>query len=138
MANLFTKKSEELNKALNTIYYSLMGYIEDSAGAESEEAKTIDAAFTLVNSEACIDVHDVGMVSAIMASNMWDELYEGTPNGGMDTYDHISKWSIEFHKKFEGNVNWGEDDLTKHGFKNSACWDEAVMEFAKQKLEEIK
>lgn len=134
MANLYTKKSEQLNKALNTIYYSLVGYIEDSAGAESEEAKNIDEAFNIVNKEACVDTHDIGMIASVMAHEMFDKIHEQSSEGVMAVHDLISVWAKQFHEKFEGKLNWGEGDYKAFGFKKSGCWDEAIIEFVEQKL----
>ena len=131
----------EITKAINVIYRSLTAYIEDSAGACSQEAEEIDKAYNLVNKVVSkdlldVDAHDVGMIACIIASNLWDEAYEKTPDGSMNTYDLISQWAIEFHKTYEGHVNWGEEDhLIEHGFTRSCCWDEAVMEFAQRKID---
>ena len=121
-------------KALNVIYNSLVGYVEDSAGAGSREAKQIDKAYALVNSELSIDIHDVGMIASVMSHEMFDRIYEKTDGGVMAVHDLISVWARQFHEKYEGKVNWGEDDYTKHGFTKSGCWDEAIIEFTERKI----
>jgi len=121
-------------KALNVIYTSLVGYVEDSAGAGSREAKQIDKAYALVNSELSIDIHDVGMIASVMSHEMFDEIYKNVDGGVMRVHDLISQWSLEFHKKYEGKVNWGFDDETNHGFVKSGCWDEAIIEFTERKI----
>lgn len=186
-------------EAISIIHNALVGYVEDSAGAESEEAKELDVAWNLLRGELAnptglslrfvnhvdeettesyptqdrghdnystlgvyfenedgtqkhlIDLDeeavkefkrpsswDVGMIASVIATNLWDEVYEYAPQGSMSAHDLISKWAIEFHNTYEGKVDWGEVDYNTLGFKNSGCWDEAIMEFAKQKLKEIK
>ena len=77
---------------------------------------------------------DIGMIASVLAYNMWDEIYNWVSGGSMDAHEIISKWAIEFNEKFEGKFNWGEGDYKSIGFEKSECWDEAVMEFAEQKM----
>ena len=123
-------------KALNIIYRSLVAYIEDSAGKDSQEAKEIDEAYSLVNSELSVDIHDVGMIASVMAHEMFDKIHEKSSEGVMAVHDLISVWAKQFHQKYEGNIDdWGDDEKLKElGFKKSGCWDEAIIEFVETKL----
>jgi len=191
----------KLDLATSIIHNSLIAYVEDSAGAESEETKVLEKAWDLVKSNLDIQqplelrfvclgdnglasytesypthdkghskydtiglyrtneegfqdfimevdpvhmqefktptAHDVGMISAIISGHILEDINENTPNGIMEAYDFIARVALEFHFTYEGLVNWGEDDLSLHGFKNSGCWDEAVLEFATNKLTEV-
>jgi hypothetical protein len=128
----------KLHNAINIIYRSLVAYIEDSAGQGSEEAKEIDKAYSLVNSKVSksIHIHDIGMVASVMAHEMFDKIYEHDNEGVMSVHSDISAWALEFHQEYEGKVvDWGdEDELKSLGFKNSQCWDEAIIEFVENKL----
>ena len=125
-------------KALNVIYRSLVAYVEDSAGTDSEEAKEIDKAYSLINSKVSksIHIHDIGMVASVMAHEMFDKIYEHDNEGVMSVHSDISAWALEFHQEYEGKVvDWGdEDELKKLGFNKSQCWDEAIIEFVETKL----
>ena len=125
-------------KALNVIYRSLVAYVEDSAGTDSEEAKEIDKAYSLINSKVSksIHIHDIGMVASVMAHERFDKIYEHDNEGVMSVHSDISAWALEFHQEYEGKVvDWGdEDELKKLGFNKSQCWDEAIIEFVETKL----
>ena len=101
------------------------------------KALLAEEGYKVIKDQDFVDAHDVGMVACIIAVNLWDEVYDKIPRGSMDSYELISTWAIEFHKLYEGKVNWGEDELKDFGFKNSGCWDEAVLEFAQNKLKAI-
>lgn len=57
--NLIQNFKMNNKKAKDIIYNALMGYVEDSAGAESEEAKEIQQAWEKLNEkpELSIEVH---------------------------------------------------------------------------------
>jgi hypothetical protein len=123
-------------EAINIIYRSLVAYIEDSAGKDTDEAREIDEAYSLVNSQVSIDIHDVGMIASVMAYEMFDKIHAQSSEGVMAVHDLISVWALQFHKLYEGKIkDWGdEDELKSAGFTNSQCWDDAIIEFVENKL----
>jgi hypothetical protein len=88
---------------------------------------------------------EVGMVAAIMADHVAEDLYKkmqelGT--GYIATFEQIADWAIEFVDKHE-KTNWEEflssdnKPLSKK-IKSLICWDDSCIDYAFHKLEKLK
>lgn len=88
---------------------------------------------------------EVGMVAAIMADHVAEDLYKkmqelGT--GYIATFEQIADWAIEFVDKHE-KTNWEEflssdnKPLSKK-ITSLICWDDACIDYAFHKLGKLK
>lgn len=88
---------------------------------------------------------EVGMVSAIMSDHMAEALYkkmQEVGTGYIATFEQIANWSIEFVDKHQ-KTNWEDylsGDIKPLSKKISSliCWDDAVIDYAFHKLEQMK
>lgn len=88
---------------------------------------------------------EIGMVAAIMADHVSENLYKkmqelGT--GYIATFEQIANWAIEFVDKHE-KTNWEERNSSNNKplskkMSSVICWDDACLDFAYYKLEQLK
>lgn len=107
---------------------------------KTEELKLAEAAKKWFNSRQ--HLCDVAAIAAIMSDEVGKKLYKVMGQGYIAMVHEIADWATEFAHKFIrltiSPYGWEElmEDPTKFGFsKDTMCWDDAVMEFAKQKLD---
>lgn len=85
------------------------------------------------------DCIEIGQIAAILSDECLQELYDKSNLGYIDCTYAIGEWAVEFFDKYR-NTDW--EDLLQNpksfGFNDGTiCWDDAIMQFGKQKLNEL-
>lgn len=91
----------EKKEALEIIRIALTGYVEDSAGAESQEAKDIDKAWEIINSVSPTIMDDLneislGMVEELVQQKLIPDCQDTDDETEFEVQDIINKKLAEF------------------------------------------
>ena len=111
----------KVTKAINIIYRTLVAYIEDSAGAGSEEAKEIDKAYSLVNSKLSGTNVDYERDLAATSAYIYSELLDNPLF--FSNIDEVMDMATKFIVKYPTGTNWEKTEFP---------WEETLYNFAKE------
>lgn len=81
---------------------------------------------------------DIATTAAVITADLFDDIRFAFNIGYIDTIDTIGRYAIDFVDQYEG-TNWEEvfEDPKAYGFGDDIlCWDEAVLGFVRNKIEE--
>lgn len=88
-------------------------------------------AFNAINEYAS----EVALVAIIISDNIMKPLYEKSGIGYMACIDLIKDWAKEFVTMYAHVEEWEEFCSTQQIYKNIMCWDDFVIAYANEKLE---
>jgi hypothetical protein len=78
---------------------------------------------------------EVAMIAIIISDNIMKQLYDKSHIGYMACIDQIKDWSKDFVTLYAHVDEWEEFCSTQQIYKNIMCWDDFVIAYANEKLE---
>lgn len=85
--------------------------------------------------------NELAVTAIILSDNYMKELYEVAGQGYMFCLDLLNVWAMEFVEKYAHVEEWEEfiySDKNPYGSNKVACWDDFVIAFGEEKLNEFK
>ncbi|MBI2285150.1 MAG: hypothetical protein HYU71_15670 [Bacteroidetes bacterium] len=81
------------------------------------------------------DSIEIGMYAACLADNFMTELYEKSQRGYIAALDELTAWAHEFYNSYyEKLKDWDSFEQSSDNIYQSACWDDFVIEWGKNRL----
>lgn len=83
--------------------------------------------------------NELAVTAIILSDHYMKELYEVSQQGYMFCLDLLNVWAMEFVEKYAHVEEWEEFVYSEaNPYKGTMCWDDVVIAFGEEKLNEFK